>query len=69
MSGLNEKSVDSASIYGAAFAEVSSPIFTQNEQGFDTCWLNSFAKAVSGVASVTFEVCARPLHIRGKSNI
>jgi len=36
MSGLIEKSVDRVIKYGAAFAEVSCPTFTQNEQDVDT---------------------------------
>ena len=37
MSGSIEKSVDKTIKYGAVFAEVSCPIFTQNDQDIDTC--------------------------------
>jgi hypothetical protein len=67
MSGSIEKSVDKAIKYGAVFAGVSSPTPT-HEQGIDTFQLNPIAKAVFGVASVTFEVCARYWHIKGRSN-
>ena len=68
MSGSIEKFVDRTIKYGAAFAEVSCPIFTYNEQYIHTWQLNPIAKAVFGVASVTFEVRARHLLIRIVSN-
>ena len=54
--------------YGAVFTEVSSPTrgCTQNEQDTDTCQSVPIAKAVFGVASVTFEVCVRYWHIGDK---
>ena len=70
MSGTIEKSLDRAIKYGAAFAEVSSPRCrsTYNEQDIDTFQLNPIAKAVFGVASVTFEVCAHYRPIGDRSN-
>ena len=37
MSGLREKFVDGAIIYGAGFAEVSCPKFKQNKEDVDAC--------------------------------
>ena len=63
MSGSIEKFVDRTIKYGAAFAEVSCPMFTYNERYIDTYQLSPIAKAVLGIASVTFEVRARHLLI------
>ena len=72
MSSSMERHVDKAIKYGAVFAEVSSPTFTKKMsrkcQDSDTFQLNVVAKAVFGVASVTFEVCAHHVRIRGRSN-
>ena len=68
MSGSMEKVVDKAIKYGAVFAEVSYPTSTYNEQDIDTRQLNPIAKAVFGVASVTFEVCLRSWLTGGRSN-
>jgi hypothetical protein len=67
MSGSMERAVEKGIKYGAVFAEVSSPT-RGNEQDIDTFQLNPIAKAVFGVASVTFEVRALYLHIRGRGN-
>ena len=66
MSGSMERAVETGIKYGAVFAEVSS--LRWNQQDIDTFQLNPIAKAVFGVASVTFEVRALCLHIRGKGN-
>ena len=68
MSGTIEKSVDKAIKYGAVFAEVVLPHPQGNEQDIDGLQLNPIAKAVFGVASVTFEVCAHYKDLRGRSN-
>ena len=57
MSPSVEKSVDHAIKYGAAFAQVSSPHSHENDQDIDPFQLNSVARVVFGVATVTFEVC------------
>jgi hypothetical protein len=55
MDGPTERVVDKAIKYGTAFAEVSPPIWRLSS--VDTLQLNPIAKAVFGLASVTFEVC------------
>ena len=52
-----ERVVDKVIKYGTVFAEVSSP--DGNQRDIDTFKLNPVAKAVFGLASVTFEVRAR----------
>jgi len=56
MKESTEKVLEKAFKIGAAFAEVSSPIW--NLQGIDTFQLNDIAKAAFSVAEVTFEVRA-----------
>ena len=69
MSASREKFVDNAIKYGAAFAQVGAPHPHENEQDIDTSQLNSVAKIVFGVATVTFEVWAHCWDIGGRSNI
>jgi len=57
MDAQTERVVDKVIKYGAVFAEVSSRIW--KPQATDTLQLNPVAKAVFGLASVTFEVRAR----------
>jgi hypothetical protein len=59
MTGSIQKSVDRAIKYGAALGEVSTCASTRKRTNIDTFQLSPIAKAIFGVASVTFEVCAR----------
>ena len=68
MSASKEKFVDGAIKYGAAFAQVGSSYLYENEQEIDTSQLNSVAKVVFGVATVTFEVRAHYWDIGDTSN-
>ena len=66
MSGATERAVGTGIKYGAVFAEVSS--LKWNQQDIDAFQLNPVAKAVFGVANVTFEVRPLCMHIRSKGN-
>jgi hypothetical protein len=71
MDAPTERVVDKVIKYGAVFAEVSSPIWVLpygNRQDIDTFQLNPVAKAVFGLASVTFEVRACHWHIRRRGD-
>ena len=62
MDEQTERVVDEVIKYGTIFAEVRSPIWVlqyENWQDIDTLQLNPVAKAVFGLASVTFEVRVR----------
>ena len=69
MSESTERAVEKGFKYGAVFAEVSFPNENQpeNQPDGNTCQLNPVAKAIFGVASVTFEVrpCYRDVRNRG----
>ena len=56
MKESTEKVLEKVFKFGAAFAEVSSPIW--DLQGVDTFQVNDIAKAAFSVAEVTFEVRA-----------
>ncbi len=66
MRGSTERALEKVIKYGVVFSEVGPPI--SKRQGVDAYQLNPIAKAVFGVASVTFEVRARHWRIRGKGN-
>jgi hypothetical protein len=67
MDAPTERVVGKVIKYGTVFAEVRSPMWALpygNRQDIDTFQLNPVAKAVFGLASVTFEVRACYWHIR-----
>jgi hypothetical protein len=67
MDAPTERVVDKVIKYGTVFAEVSSSICVfpyGNRHDIDTFQLNPVAKAVFGLARVTFEVRACHWHIR-----
>ena len=66
MDASTERVVDKAIKYGAIFAEVSVP--NGSQQGIDIFQLNPVAKAVFGLASVTFEVRSRRCRMRNGAN-
>ena len=66
MDARTERAVDKVIKYGAVFAEVSSPILSPAV--LDCFQLNPVAKAVFGLASVTFEVRARYWRTRSRRN-
>ena len=66
MNGPTERALEKAIKYGVVFAEVSPSI--SKLANADTSQLNPIAKAVFGVASVTFEVRARHCRIECQGN-
>ena len=67
MCASTEGFIDKAIKYGAVFAEVRSlngVLQYENQKRFDTHQLNPVAKAVFGLASVTFEVRVRQWRMR-----
>jgi len=66
MDTRTEGLVERAIKYGSVFSEVSLPSW--KPAIIDTLQLNPVARAVFGLASVTFEVCARYWRIRSGDN-
>ena len=66
MGESTERGLEKVIKYGAAFSEVSAPIW--NRYGINTYQVNEIAKAAFSVAKVTFEVRAHCWSTRGNGN-